>query len=330
MFYQKKEEQKVYAEITNPIHGGLGWNLGYCLWVPTRDKSGSDSWAIMREVSPNDLIIHLVKRNEKDGYKFCGVSLAKESYNKVESEPPRPGKYKGMSPYYRIELDSYMPFDKEIPVDRFFKKHNSTLHAIYQNIKSTFYVEYGKKKELRMSQKYLTHIPQELFKLINNFFAKKGINYRPEDNYDHKPREISGRNPIQSDWVVPDRVTTETTRIIRDSKLIREVKKEVDHKCQICGKKILLPSGNYYSEGHHLRPLGGDHKGPDIKKNIIILCPNHHNQFDYGSIAIKPQSKKIKHINPNNDYDGKDLAYNRKSLGNEFLKFHFDEIYNQL
>lgn len=334
MSYQKKEDQQIYAEITNPIHGGLGWGLGYCLWVPKRDISGGDTWAIMREVKPNDLIVHLVKRKETEGYKFCGVSLVKKSFKEVNFEPPKPGDYRGMNPFYRIELSNYMAFDNEIPVSTFFKEYNSQLHKIYNDIKrnnnSTFYVEYGDKKELRMSQKYLTHIPEELFGLIKDLFEERGLEYKVDENQVEKEGGTTRNEPFQSDWKVPDRVPSNISRIIRDNELTRKVKEKENYECQICGKKILLPNGNYYAEGHHLQPLGGDYKGPDIKENILVLCPNHHIEFDYGSIAIEPKSKTIKHINPKNSYHGEKLRSHRKYYGEEFLRFHFDEIYNQL
>jgi len=111
--------------------------------------------------------------------------------------------------------------------------------------------------------------------------------------------------------------------------MVREIKKEVEWKCQICGKNIILPSGNFYAEGHHLKPLGGEYMGPDTKDNIIILCPFHHAEFDYGAIAISPETEKIIHIDSANKYNGNKLSYYRKNLSNEFVKFHFEKIFNK-
>lgn len=53
-------------------------------------------------------------------------------------------------------------------------------------------------------------------------------------------------------------------------------------ECQICGHAIGLHNGGHYAEGHHMKPLGGVHRGPDLMANILCLCPNHHTELDYG------------------------------------------------
>jgi predicted restriction endonuclease len=58
------------------------------------------------------------------------------------------------------------------------------------------------------------------------------------------------------------------------------------HGCQICGNKLQLSDGSAYSEGHHLKPVGKPHNGPDIAGNILILCPNCHALCDLGGIEL--------------------------------------------
>ena len=81
----------------------------------------------------------------------------------------------------------------------------------------------------------------------------------------------------------PKRVQVTIQRIIRDTPMVRELKRMHNNKCQCCGVTLIL-NGRPYSEGHHLRPLGGDHKGLDKKNNIVILCPNCHVEFDYKAV----------------------------------------------
>lgn len=78
-------------------------------------------------------------------------------------------------------------------------------------------------------------------------------------------------------------------RVIRDTKLCREVKKLHDHNCQICSESLTLPDGRKYAEAHHIIPLGKPHHGPDTAENIIVVCPNHHAMLDYGVIALDPE-----------------------------------------
>lgn len=72
-----------------------------------------------------------------------------------------------------------------------------------------------------------------------------------------------------------------TSRIIRDSRKSIQLKDLYGHYCQVCQRRIEVRRGDYYSEAHHLQPLGGRHTGPDIKPNMLVLCPWHHAEFDY-------------------------------------------------
>ena len=56
----------------------------------------------------------------------------------------------------------------------------------------------------------------------------------------------------------------------------------------------------FYAEAHHVRPLGGDHKGDDRKDNLICVCPNHHAQLDYFAIKLDLGALKLSQheINP--------------------------------
>ena len=93
----------------------------------------------------------------------------------------------------------------------------------------------------------------------------------------------------------PVRTKTETYRIVRDTIRARRLKKLYQHECQLCGTTIQLPGGQRYSEAHHIRPLGGEHLGPDIEENIIVLCPNHHAMLDLGAIGLAADNITLRH-----------------------------------
>ncbi|MBT6251913.1 MAG: hypothetical protein HOI84_01280, partial [Flavobacteriaceae bacterium] len=42
--------------------------------------------------------------------------------------------------------------------------------------------------------------------------------------------------------------------------------------------------------GAHIKPLGRPHSGPDVKENLLCLCPNHHDQFDALAFSIEPST----------------------------------------
>jgi hypothetical protein len=80
----------------------------------------------------------------------------------------------------------------------------------------------------------------------------------------------------------PSRYETQILRIIRDTKLARELKSQYGFACQVCGLRIEPTHDSFYVEVHHVRPLGGGHDGLDTHSNMLVLCPNHHAMFDFG------------------------------------------------
>ncbi|MFZ2357791.1 MAG: HNH endonuclease [Anaerolineae bacterium] len=97
-------------------------------------------------------------------------------------------------------------------------------------------------------------------------------------------------SPVPPDFNEPysavSRSLATAYRIIRDTRLTRELKALYHNRCQICQQTIPMQNGQTYSEAHHIQPLGSPHNGPDVQPNILILCPNHHAMCDYGSIRL--------------------------------------------
>ncbi|MBJ8007706.1 HNH endonuclease [Bacillus cereus] len=113
----------------------------------------------------------------------------------------------------------------------------------------------------------------------------------------------------------PEKVRTEVYRIIRDTNLTRDLKRLHNHTCQICGERLELSADKHYSEAHHIKPLGSPHNGPDIRENIIVLCPNHHALCDYGAIPLNYST--LKNVKVHN-------------ISKEFIDYHNNEIVNKV
>lgn len=142
-----------------------------------------------------------------------------------------------------------------------------------------------------------------------------------------KFRKSLNETPNASDNKKPTRVKTETYRILRDTKKSRAMKKVYDHKCQICGARINIPGSGYYSEVHHIRPLGGNHSGPDDYSNMLCLCPWHHAEMDYGVFYIAPESLTIVHSNPRNRYHNRAIRMRPDhGIDKAHLKYHRDVV----
>jgi putative restriction endonuclease len=75
------------------------------------------------------------------------------------------------------------------------------------------------------------------------------------------------------------------SRLVRDTRITRQVKALHGYRCQVCGERLATPAG-FYAEAAHIRPLGAPHHGPDNLSNVLCLCPNHHALFDFGSFGI--------------------------------------------
>jgi len=108
----------------------------------------------------------------------------------------------------------------------------------------------------------------------------------------------------------PDRANVTVRRIIRDTKIVEQLKVLYEFRCQICGFTIELTDGRCYCEAHHIRPLGSPHDGADITSNIIVVCPNHHAMLDYGAIPITAAA----------------LLFSRHHIGDENIEYHNTQI----
>lgn len=127
-----------------------------------------------------------------------------------------------------------------------------------------------------------------------------------------------------------ERIEITTTRIIRDTRIVKQLKQIHADRCQVCGKSIILRS-RHYSEGHHLQPLGGEHQGPDIPGNIIIVCPNHHAEMDYGVIAVNPETLGVEHYNTKDEYHGQKLRIHKAHpLEKMYLEYHYYVVFKRM
>ncbi|MGW3015139.1 HNH endonuclease [Streptomyces longwoodensis] len=81
------------------------------------------------------------------------------------------------------------------------------------------------------------------------------------------------------------RRTVTLSRVVRDSELTVTVKRLHGNRCQVCSLQLSTRFSTY-SEAAHIRGLGRPHNGPDNLSNLLVLCPNHHVQFDALAIYI--------------------------------------------
>jgi len=187
----------------------------------------------------------------------------------------------------------------------FNDKTIDTLNALGYNVKKQFNDEnYSKVQSI---QKELIND----YNILNNFYKVDALNEfiigKPKFIYELDELKIISSNETPEESSTVERIRTNIERIVRDTKIIIELKRKYENKCQICGFTIEL-IGKNYSEGHHLKPLGKPHYGPDINGNIIIVCPNCHVKLDYFAIKIE------------------NLVINQHILNSEYINYHNDMV----
>ena len=92
-----------------------------------------------------------------------------------------------------------------------------------------------------------------------------------------KPRSVK-----RSEYVV--------RKLERDNDMTQLIKQNRGYRCQICNKGVIKKKdGTLYVEAAHIKPKneGGD----ETHDNIMILCPNHHAEFDMGEKKITKHTK---------------------------------------
>jgi len=93
--------------------------------------------------------------------------------------------------------------------------------------------------------------------------------------------------------VSPERVRTVVESTLRrDSKMVNALKELCRYRCQFPGCEARIPTkrGGLYVEVAHIRPV--KRGGRSVLGNLLVLCPNHHKEFDHGDLKITAQSQR--------------------------------------
>ncbi|MFC6723453.1 HNH endonuclease [Halobium palmae] len=127
----------------------------------------------------------------------------------------------------------------------------------------------------------------------------------------------------------PKRKKTTSTSPERNDELVRDLKRLYNDTCQLCGDRRLQGDDIGYSYVHHIKPLGKPHSGPDVPGNVIVLCPNHHDDFDNGMLTVDPENLEISHKYEDN-LTGESVTEKRgHDLEPEYLAYHNQTIVNE-
>jgi len=171
----------------------------------------------------------------------------------------------------------YMPikFAEEIIVDEIkeLQKPGIRLEE-YKKLKKIYSFVTGDKYTLDEEADPDLKEQEELLPLVEKDYSREQI---IKELQDIKPQD-------------PEIVEYKGKQYKRDNMTIVQLKKLRDFKCQICGYTILKKDKSYYIEAAHITEKR--QKGPETPDNILILCPNHHKEFDLGDKKIIERTKE--------------------------------------
>jgi hypothetical protein len=142
-------------------HGGPGWEFGICLWSPSANETGADSYALMREPAAGDLVIHIYDSV------FTGWSHVARKYSEISSSPPLAGAWGGRKLYYRIDLTGYQKFNRPVSLAEFVDKNRAALEAELRTDQPSRYPFILYQGQVRHAQGvYLGKCTKRLYELI--------------------------------------------------------------------------------------------------------------------------------------------------------------------
>lgn len=105
--------------------------------------------------------------------------------------------------------------------------------------------------------------------------------------------EVLNRLSKDMENITPERQQRFLNRLIRsDHKIVRALKKKYPH-CQFPGCQAIIKkkNGENYVEVAHIIPVAK--QGQSTLANLIVLCPNHHKEFDFGKLEIVTNDESV-------------------------------------
>lgn len=195
---------------------------------------------------------------------------------------------------------------------RFTRTNNAySMEYFFDNI----YKDYGSPglsnalKALRLHIEYYEDIQKVVMHKMRDIYAKYlavPIDTPDEQEQNEIVREFKNQNKSKQEIIAellslkltdPEEVTISSKSFKRDNRTIAQIKILRDFKCQICSTTIKKKDGTLYIEAAHIEPK--HRKGRETPDNILLLCPNHHKEFDFGDRKISLHDNEKIHFTLN-------------------------------
>jgi len=135
---------------------------------------------------------------------------------------------------------------------------------------------------------------------------------------------------VGTEWVeqeevdqMVDRRLQQVRAQLRDRRKAAALRQHYKNTCILCGTKLQVGTEKFYAEAAHIKPLGKPHNGPDVTSNMLVLCPNHHLQFDSGMMCLEKTGAEYRLVSRvrNDPLHGKVLKLGHP-LSDECVSWH--------
>lgn len=269
-----------------------------------------------------DLIVNICKDNYKDN-----LSLLKKLINECEEtkyyksekiidEEDKEQEGDGVKEEKEFDIQNNIQKEEEVKPEKYWIdfKWNKNDKSIDEE---DFY------KQINQADKYYS-------KIKNKYTARESYYEENLTTNDYLINNVKDEVKYKLERVkgitIPHRKEIKLNKIVRSSSIVKTLKVIYKDTCQICGTRLEIAPEVYYSEVHHIRPLGKLHKGSDTTGNAIVLCPNCHILFDKGSIGIDEDTFHVISFNKNDSLNNLKVDF-KHELDIENIKYHNNNIY---
>lgn len=109
-------------------------------------------------------------------------------------------------------------------------------------------------------------------------------------------------------------------RLVLDTPERRALRERYGDTCQVCGRVTRLGADRTYAEVHALDAPGGEEPEDGLPARWLVLCPEHHALFDYGVLALDPDTLTVHGADRRDRFEGRPLARKEHDLSTEALR----------
>ncbi len=261
----------VWVEMSkDPIHGGLGWELGSRLWSPNHAKPNKNGvvrrqpyWSLLHNVKKGDTVIHL------KGQQFVGVSTAASDFYLTSSKPPQSGDWDYAEEFKVVDLENFTKLSLDVSLTDFFENYNDRLNEYFDsNSRAThkrllFYVRQSGRLQCQNGA-YMSEVKDDL---LNIFLELGDFDYSPESKNEIKLISDVGEALRQS------------LHRKGQNKFASEVKKNFKN---ICAFPDCFVDDKQFLHASHIEAWKDNKEKRGSTSNGICFCVLHHKAFDTG------------------------------------------------